>query len=187
MKQNFYILIILIAAVFSANNAKAQLLGNNERYSQYEFHVNAGIDGYYNINPGSKTYNPGVGASVKFQYDITQNLGLTFGVGYAVITADNSRVNGSSPLLREDLKLIPVRFGAKAYFLPEFYLGGEVGVAYADPYIDGRSKSHFSKFLAPAIGYETNHLDLSLRYENINHQNSYVSFVALRAAYSFNF
>ena len=186
MKKNLQ-LLILFAVFFSATTVKAQLLGNNERYSEYQFHVNAGIEGFYNVNPGSSTYNPGVGASVKFQYDVTQNLGLTFGVGYAVNTADNSKVYGANPVLRKDLKLIPVRLGAKAYFLPEFYLGGEVGVAYADPFIDPKSQSHFSKFLAPSIGYETNHLDLSFRYENINHQNAYVSFLAIRAAYIFNF
>ncbi|MFD1255652.1 outer membrane beta-barrel protein [Mucilaginibacter terrae] len=185
--KNYLRLLILFAAILSATTVNAQLLGNNERYSQYEFHVNAGVDGLYNINPGSKTYNPGIGISAKFQYDVTQNLGLTFGLGYAVITADNSRVYGTNPTLRPDLKLIPVRLGAKAYFLPEFYLGGEVGIAFADPYIDARSGSNFSKFLAPSIGYETNHLDFSFRYENINHQNSYVSFIALRAAYVFNF
>jgi hypothetical protein len=180
MKNNLYVLAVLFAVIFSASSAKAQLLGNNERYSQYVSHVNVGLDALFNINPGSGTYSPGFGASIKYQYDVTQNLGLTFGVGYNVI---NSKKSGSTP----DLKLIPLRLGAKAYFLPEFYLGGEVGVAYADPYIDNKTKSHFSKFLAPSVGYETNHLDLSLRYENINHQNVYVSFVALRAAYTFNF
>lgn len=183
MKNKLLILSVLIAAFFSSTTVKAQLLGNNERYSQYVNHINVGLDGLYNINPGSDTYKPGIGISLKYQYDVTQNLGLTFGVGYAVVNADkrNGFNNGN------DLKLIPVRLGAKAYFLPEFYLGGEVGVAYADPFIDPKSQSHFSKLLAPSIGYETNHLDLSFRYENINHQNSYVSFIALRAAYSFNF
>ena len=181
MKKIYY-LLVLIVAIFSATTAKAQLLGNNERYSEYQFHVNVGLDGYYNINPGSKTYNPGVGISAKFQYDVTQNLGLTAGLGYSVVTA-----NTSTRASTQDLKLIPFKLGAKAYFLPEWYLGGEVGVAYADPYIDARSGSHFSKVLAPSIGYESNHLDLSFRYENINHQNSYVSFIALRAAYLFNF
>jgi hypothetical protein len=185
--KNTLRILLLIATVFSVTTVKAQLLGNNERYSQYVYHVNIGVDGLYNINPGSKTYNPGFGISGKFQYDVTQNLGLTFGVGYTVITADNSRVYGTNPDLRPDLKMIPVKLGAKAYFLPEFYLGGEFGLVYADPYIDNKSKSHLGKVLAPAIGYETNHLDLSVRYENTSHHNVYVSFVALRAAYSFNF
>lgn len=185
--KNLLRVLILIATIFGATTVKAQLLGNNERYSQYEFHVNVGVDGYYNMNPGSGTYNPGVGISAKFQYDVTQNLGLTFGVGYSVITADNSKVFGNATALTPDLKFVPVRLGAKAYFLPEFYFGGEVGVAYVDPYLDPKTKSHFSKFIAPSVGYETNHLDLSFRYENINHQNNYVSFIALRAAYSFNF
>ncbi|WP_345947916.1 outer membrane beta-barrel protein [Mucilaginibacter sp. PAMB04274] len=184
MKKSL-LLLAIIAALFCSTIVKAQLLGNNERYSQYSNHINVGIDGFYNMNPGSKTYKPGVGASLKYQYDVTQNLGLTLGVGYFVIPANTtvSRVAA----LRQDLKLIPLRLGAKAYFLPEFYLGGEVGVAYADPYIDVRTKSHFSKFLAPSVGYETNHLDFSFRYENVNHQDDYVSFIALRIAYTFNF
>jgi hypothetical protein len=186
MKKIYY-LTILIAALFSTTSVKAQLLGNNERYSQYIYHFNIGVDGLYNVNPGQSTYNPGVGISAKFQYDITQNLGLTVGTGYTVITADNSNVLGSNPNLRPDLKIVPLRLGAKAYFLPEFYFGGEVGVAYVDPYLAARTRSKFAKILAPAVGYETNHLDVSFRYENINNQNTYVSFVALRAAYIFNF
>ncbi|MVN89677.1 outer membrane beta-barrel protein [Mucilaginibacter aquatilis] len=185
--KNTLRILILIATVFSVSNVKAQLLGNNERYSQFVNHINVGVDGFLNMNPGSGTYNPGFGVSAKYQYDVTQNLGVTFGVGYSVITANNSKVFGSAASLTPDLKLIPLRLGAKAYFLPEFYLGGEVGVAYADPYIDKETRSHFSKFIAPSVGYETNKLDFSFRYENVNHQNDYVSFIALRVAYNFNF
>ncbi|MDT3404958.1 outer membrane beta-barrel protein [Mucilaginibacter terrae] len=185
--KNTLRILLLIATVFSVTTVKAQLLGNNERYSQFVNHVNVGIDGLYNINPGNKTYNPGFGASIKYQYDVTQNLGVTIGTGYYVMTADNSRAFGSNANLTPDLKLIPLRLGAKAYFLPEFYLGGEVGVAYADPYIDKDTKSHFSKLIAPSVGYETNKLDFSFRYENVNHQNDYVSFIAIRIAYNFNF
>ena len=185
--KNTLRILFLIATVFSVTNVKAQLMGNNERYSQYEYHINVGVEGLYNINPGSNTYHPGVGISAKFQYDVTQNLGVTLGTGYSIITADNSGAKGSKPTLRDDLKIIPLRLGAKAYFLPEFYLGGELGFAYIDPYLDPKSMSHTSKFLAPSIGYETNHLDLSFKYENYSHQNTYMSFFALRAAYSFNF
>jgi hypothetical protein len=177
------LLLLALAPCFFVTSVKAQLLGNNERYSQYEFHVNVGLDGMYNVNPGSNTYKPGAGASIKFQYDVTQNLGFTVGTGYFVLPADKfNNINRGN-----DLKLIPFRLGAKAYFLPEFYFGGEVGIAYADPYIDSKSQSHFSKLLAPAVGWETNHLDVSFRYENVNHQAEYVSFVALRVAYLFNF
>jgi hypothetical protein len=186
MKKIFY-LLTLIAASLSSTSVKAQLLGNNERYSQYVYHINVGVEGLYNINPGQSTYNPGFGISAKFQYDVTQNLGLTIGSAYTVITADNSKVFGSNPNLRPDLKIVPLRLGAKAYFLPEFYFGGEVGVAYVDPYLAVRTQSKFAKILAPSVGYETNHLDVSFRYENINNQNTYISFVALRAAYIFNF
>ena len=185
--KNTLRILILIATVLSATTVKSQLLGNNERYSQYVYHVNVGVDGLYNINPGSKSYKPGFGVSGKFQYDVTQNLGVTFGVGYTVVNTDNSRIYGTNPNLKPSLKMVPVKLGAKAYFLPEFYFGGEVGLLYVDPYVDYKSKSHLAKILAPSVGYETNHLDVSFRYENISEKNVYLSFIALRSAYSFNF
>ncbi|UEG52072.1 hypothetical protein LLH06_13990 [Mucilaginibacter daejeonensis] len=185
--KNILRVLILLTTVFSVSTVKAQLLGNNERYSQYVSHVNVGVEGFFNINPGGKTYKPGFGVSAKYQYDVTQNLGITFATGYSVINSNKSVVYGTDPNYPGDLKIIPAKLGAKAYFLPEFYFGGEVGVGYVKPFIDPKSQSHFSKIIAPSVGYETNKLDLSFRYENINHQNAYVSFVVLRAAYLFNF
>ncbi len=184
MKFNLPLIAVILFALFGASTAKAQLLGNNERYAQYVSHLNVGIEGLYTMNPGHQIYTGGVGFSIKYQYDVTQNLGVTGGTGYYVLPAKSQ--NGA-PSPRADFKMIPLRLGAKAYFLPEAYFGGELGIAYVDPYVNPMKQSHFAKTLAPSIGYETNHLDVSFRYENVNHSGDYVSFITLRAAYIFNF
>ncbi|WP_342645647.1 outer membrane beta-barrel protein [Mucilaginibacter sp. CSA2-8R] len=184
MKFNLPLIAVILFALLSASTAKAQLLGNNERYAQYVSHVNVGLEGLYTMNPGHQIYTGGVGFSIKYQYDVTQNLGVTGGTGYYILPAKNQSGN---PVQRADFKMIPLRVGAKAYFLPEAYFGGELGVAYVDPYVNPLKQSHFAKTLAPSIGYETNHLDVSFRYENVNHSGDYVSFITLRAAYIFNF
>lgn len=177
-------LIAVILALFGATSAKAQLLANNERYAQYVSHINVGLEGLYTMNPGHDIYRGGVGLSIKYQYDVTQNLGVTAGTGYYVLPGST---RSSNPAPRPDFKMVPLRLGAKAYFLPEAYFGGEIGVAYVDPYANPLKQSHFANLLAPSIGYETNHLDVSFRYENVNHAGDYVSFISLRAAYIFNF
>ncbi len=184
MKFNLPLIAVILFALLGASTAKAQLLGNNERYAQYVSHINVGLEGLYAQNPGHQIYRGGVGFSIKYQYDVTQNLGVTGGTGYYVLPTVNKNNN---PFPRPDFKMIPLRVGAKAYFLPEAYFGGELGVAYVDPYVNQASQSHFAKLLAPSIGYETNHLDVSFRYENVNHNGDYVSFMTLRAAYIFNF
>ncbi|WP_158828468.1 hypothetical protein [Mucilaginibacter lacusdianchii] len=188
MKKTLLILVLFIA--FMGNKSvKAQVFASNERYSEYLWHVSFGVEGLYNINPGKNYYTGGYGGSLKAQYDVTQNLGVTISTGYFFINHDTrpGTVNTA------DFKYIPVKLGAKAYFLPEFYLGGEVGVASVDPSLgqeNTREKpdftSKFAKVIAPSVGYETNNFDASIRYENINHQNKYKSFVALRVAYIFN-
>jgi hypothetical protein len=189
--KKIVLLITLSIAVFSVSSVKAQVFGSNERYSEYLWHVSVGAEGLYNINPGTNYYTGGGGATIKGQYDVTQNLGVTLSTGYYYVKAD-TRTNRS--VNSADFKYIPLKIGTKAYFLPEAYFGAEIGVGYADPSLEReadkdvslRTGSHFSKVIAPAIGYETNHFDASLRYENINHQNHYKSFIGIRLAYIFN-
>jgi len=184
MKKRTLFITVALLTFFCAFKSKAQIFGNNERYSSYVSHVNVGVNGYFNMNPGQKTYNPGFGVDLKYQYDVTANLGVTAGVGYSVVTINSKTAYSAT---KSDLKFLPIRLGAKAYFLPEFYLGGELGVTYLKPGLGSNTESKLGKFFAPQVGYETNHLDFSFRYENTSHQQEYVSFLVLRAAYIFNF
>ncbi|QJD97818.1 hypothetical protein HH214_19015 [Mucilaginibacter robiniae] len=183
MKKILFNFLLLVVFLGFQKTANAQIFASNERYSESSLHISVGAEGMYNINPGKNYYKAGVGGTLRFQYDLTQNLGLTLTSGFYNITHDK----GPRSLTKEDIKFIPVKFGGKAYFLPEWYLGGEVGVGYIDPSIVPRTQTHFVKVIAPSIGYESNHIDASFRYENINNQNNYVSVVALRLAYIFNF
>ena len=182
MKIKIYHFTAFLLCLFT-NSVSAQMFGSNERYSQNLNHINAGIEGLYNINPGKNFYSAGYGVSIKYQYDVTQNLGVTLGTGFYNLLA----ATGKNSLVHEDLKYIPLKLGGKAYLLPEIYFGGEVGIVYANPSVDARGDSHLSKVIAPSFGYESNSLDISIRYDNISQGSSYVSVIALRAAYIFNF
>jgi len=176
-------LLILLGSFIISKTTYAQLLGTaNSRYSEYQWHVSVGVEGLLNSSPGSTYYSPGVGGTVRLQYDLTQNVGLTATTGYYLLPGKSN-----ATVMQPDLKLIPFKLGAKAYFTPNWYLMGEVGLASAHPYLNLQSKSKFSKIIAPSIGYETSKLETSLAFMNVHHKGDYVSNVVLRIAYNFNF
>lgn len=176
-------LLILLGSFIISKSTYAQLLGTaNSRYSEYQWHVSVGVEGLLNSSPGSTYYSPGIGGTVRLQYDLTQNVGLTATTGYYLLPGKTN-----STVTQPDLKLIPFKLGAKAYFTPNWYFMGEVGLASAHPYLNLQTKSHFSKIIAPAIGYETSKLETSLAYMNVHHKGDYVSNIVLRVAYNFNF
>ena len=64
-----------------------------------------------------------------------------------------------------DLGYIPAKAGFKAFVLKDqLYLMGEVGAAFA--VTNGYDKT--SLLLSPAIGFATDKIDISLRYEHFN-------------------
>lgn len=177
------ITFLILLGLFVNKSTYAQLLGSaNSRYSEYQWHISVGLEGLLNASPGSTYYNPGIGGTARLQYDLTQNIGLTFTTGYYLLPGKTN-----ATVMQPDLKLIPVKLGAKAYFSPNWYLMGEVGLASAHPYLNLQTKSRFSKIIAPAIGYETSRLESSLAFMNVHHKGDYVSNVVLRVAYNFNF
>jgi hypothetical protein len=177
-------LLILLGSFIISKSSYAQLLGAaNSRYSEYQWHISVGAEGLLNSSPGSSYYSPGIGGTVRLQYDLTQNVGLTATTGYYLLPGKSSAPIAAQP----DLKLIPFKLGAKAYFTPNWFLMGEVGLASARPYLNVQSRSKFSKIIAPAIGYETSRLETSLAFMNVHHKGDYVSNIVLRVAYNFNF
>ena len=89
-----------------------------------------------------------------------------------------------------DLGYIPAKAGFKAFVLKDqLYLMGEVGAAFA--VTNGYNDT--SLLLSPAIGYATDKIDISLRYEHFNDfpvvKNNVVKEglgqISLRLAYGF--
>lgn len=111
----------------------------------------------FGINGGLPTEDPydfNLGADVRLQYDITKRYSVTFTTGFS-----NFFVSGDD----NDLGYIPAKAGFKAFVLKDkLYLLGELGAAFA--VTNDYDKTSF--LFSPGIGYATEYIDISLRYEH---------------------
>lgn len=136
--------------------------------------INAGI-------PTNDPYDFNLGADARLQYDLSKKYSLTFTTGFS-----NMFVSGDD----NDLGYIPAKAGFKAFVLKDqLYLMGEVGAAFA--VTNGYDKT--SLMLSPTIGYATDKIDISLRYDHFNdfpvEKNNTIKeglgLISLRIAYGF--
>jgi hypothetical protein len=117
-----------------------------------------GVDGNVNIPVGDLADGAGIGigALLRFEYALQEQLSLTARAGYVYHFEKNSIT----------FSQIPVMFGAKFLLTPEFFLTGEVGFVRAAASIDfqGQSVSADDTNLALGLGggYQLND-QLSLR------------------------
>ncbi|WP_158825722.1 hypothetical protein [Mucilaginibacter lacusdianchii] len=118
-----------------------------------------------------------VGGTARLQYDIKGTTSLTLTSGYYNFFAREY-------VVRPDYAIIPVKVGAKVFFVPHAYIIGEIGAGL-------ETKEYYGKntklILAPGVGYATNSgVDIGLRYENISGGSTPdFGMVALRIAYGF--
>ncbi|WP_333600574.1 hypothetical protein [Flavobacterium sp.] len=162
------------------------LLGSVTTYAQeaekknYDqgFRLGFGINGGL---PLQDPYDYNLGADVRIQYDLSTRYSLTFTTGFS-----NFFVSGKD----NDLGYIPVKGGFKAFVLKDkLYLLGEVGAAFA--VTNGYDKTSF--LISPGIGYATEKIDISLRYEHYTDfpvlkndvEDTGLGQIALRIAYGF--
>jgi hypothetical protein len=170
--------LLLCAGVFFTTNANAQST-TPDGYDQ-GFRLGLGISAGAPLND---PYKLGLGADARLQYDLSRKYSLTLTSGFS-----NLSVKGDD----NDLGFIPVKAGFKAFAITDdLYLMGEIGMGFA-------VTNNYDKttiILAPAIGYATKYVDISLRYEHYTDfpkQNSNgtsagegVGQIALRLAYGF--
>lgn len=182
MKTIFRNSVKLVAALFLFNSTAAFSqevpATNAKNYDQgwrLGFGINAGL-------PTQDPYDFNLGADVRMQYDITKRYSVTFTTGFS-----NFFVSGDD----NDLGYIPAKAGFKAFVLKDkLYLLGELGAAFA--VTNDYDKTSF--LFSPGIGYATDVIDLSLRYEYytdfpvVNSDNTVdegLGQIALRFAYGF--
>ena len=150
MKNTYKIALLLILVGFT--NAFAQEKNTTTNFDQ-GFRLGFGINAGY---PFSDIYNFNLGADARLQYDLSKRYSVTLTTGF-----NNYFVPGDN----NDLGYIPLKAGFKAFILKDkLYLMGEVGSAFA--VTNGYNKT--SLLLSPAIGYATDKIDISLRYEYLN-------------------
>ncbi|MEC4005717.1 hypothetical protein OX283_013685 [Flavobacterium sp. SUN052] len=175
MKRIYKITLMLLLAGFTKSFAQEKEATKN--YDQ-GFRLGFGINAGY---PFSDPYNFNLGADARIQYDLSKRYSLTLTTGF-----NNYFVSGDN----NDLGYIPLKAGFKAFILKDkLYLMGEAGAAFA--VTNGYDKTSF--LVSPAIGYATDKIDISLRYEYENDfpviKNNEVSNglgqISLRLAYGF--
>lgn len=148
--------------------------------SSFEPQTRLGIG--FNLGlPFNDPYNVNLGADFRLQQDLNKTYSVTLTTGFS-----NMFVSGDN----NDLGYIPVKVGLKGFMSDSpMYIMGEVGGAFT--VTNGYDRN--SVVLSPAIGYATNNIDVSLRYEYFNkflkyHNNTVtegVDQIAVRVAYGF--
>jgi len=125
------------------------------------------------------TFN--LGGTIRLQYGITNNLGLTFTTGGYHFFPE--KIPGTD-IHYNSFGLGPVKAGIKYFFVPNVYFGAEagVGVEVTEQGFKGGQKK---LLLSPALGYATNHWDYALHYESLTGDNNTYGILALRVAYGF--
>ncbi|MCJ8210244.1 porin family protein [Mucilaginibacter sp. RS28] len=172
-------ILLIVAALFVLHNAKAQ--SSNNSYREDSWHLVVGPSGLVNVKPGSDVLHIGYGAEGQLEYYPTNYVGVTVSTGYL-------RLIGAKPngVKLPDFSFVPIRAGLKGFVVSNLYLLADVGIGFASP--KGMLNSTFVKTIAPGIGYSNQDigLDISLKYENLNQRNNYLSMFGLNVAYSFN-
>jgi hypothetical protein len=151
MKSKFNIKTVLttLAIVLGIATTSAQEVQNYDQGFRLGVGINGGL-------PLDNPYDFSLGADARLQYDLSQKYSLTLTTGFS-----NMFVSGDN----NDLGYIPAKAGFKAFVLKDqLYLMGEVGAAFA--VTNGYNDT--SLLLSPAIGYATDKIDISLRYEHFN-------------------
>lgn len=146
---NIKTVFTMLAIVLGIAMTSAQEVQNYDQGFRLGFGINAGL-------PLDNPYDFSLGADARLQYDLSKKYSLTLTTGFS-----NMFVSGDN----NDLGYIPAKAGFKAFVLKDqLYLMGEVGAAFAVT----NEYNKTSLLLSPAIGYATEKIDISLRYEHFN-------------------
>lgn len=164
-----------VATLFSSNVVKAQTTTPASAW-RFGIGVEAGIP-----TGDLKDYsNFALGGTARLQYGINNNTALTFTSGYYNFFAKSYDLPGGGSIKGDDVGMVPLKAGIKAYTGSGFYVGGEVGAGF-----ETNSNGSTKLILSPGVGYSWSNVDLGVRYENYSGQNFNYGMVAARLAYGF--
>jgi hypothetical protein len=169
-------LILIGSLVFT--NSNAQSLPKNT------FRFGIGLDGLLPVGNLSNTANFGLGLTPRLQYGVADNVALTFTAGLYHFFTKKLYINegfGAGSSIENDLDIVPVKIGLKAFVLPNIYIAGEAGLGFEVEDGGGPTKL----IVSPGIGYASKKWDLGVRYENFSGGNYSYGVIGLRIAYGF--
>ncbi|HTE00771.1 MAG TPA: hypothetical protein VK668_15875 [Mucilaginibacter sp.] len=176
-KLFFTILTVMILFIGSKANAQSATSSG--------FRFGIGVDGLFPVGNSTSTLNFGLGLTPRLQYGLSDKVALTFTSGIyhffpkTVTYPPSGAFPGFTTKYKSDI--IPVKAGAKFFINSNFYLSGEVGVAFE--VAEGGGPVHF--LASPGIGYATKQWDIGARYENFSGNGYSDGIVGLRVAYGF--
>ncbi len=163
MKSN--LLKVLTVACFTAISV---LNANNLQAQSKSISVGLGVD--LALPTETNTITDFVlGGTLRGQYNFDPKVSATLTSGYY-------HYFNTNPII--DRGQIPVKGGIKYFAGDNLYFMGEIGAGFFT-----RSNGQTAFIYAPAIGYASTNIDLSLRYEASAIQGGTTGFVALRFAY----
>lgn len=195
MKSILKVSSLILAFAGLTLGAKAQTANKTAKTSTSSNGVilSIGVDAGIPTGSLSDGYNWNLGGSVQADLPVAQNLFVTVNAGYDNFYGKKN-VYGTS-LSAPNIQLLPVKAGLKYFLVPNIYVQGEAGAAFAL----NKSKVGFDKsaafVYAPQIGIQfpisgKSYIDAGVRYEattkfNSAIDNSKINFVGLRVAYAF--
>ncbi|WP_377115215.1 hypothetical protein [Mucilaginibacter litoreus] len=159
------------AALFIGTNVNAQTTPK----SAWRFGI--GLEGLAPVGDLHNVSNIGLGGTARLQYGVADNLALTLTSGYYNFFGKEA---GNTGINYDDLGIVPLKAGIKAFVSQNVYLSGEVGAGFET------NEGGNTKLLAsPGIGWANQSWDIGARYENFSGQNNSYGTIGLRIAYGF--
>lgn len=121
-----------------------------------------------------------LGGTARLQYGISNNFALTLTAGgYHFFP---KKIPGTDRRY-QSYGEIPVKAGFKEFFVPNIYVGGEIGFA-SEKLEKGWGPTRLD--LSPALGYANTHWDFAVHYERFTrHGEDMLGLLNLRVAYGF--
>ncbi|MCO5949211.1 hypothetical protein [Mucilaginibacter flavidus] len=204
MKSTLKISALVLAFAGLALGAKAQTATTTTSTTKTTTASNGvilsiGVDAGIPTGKLSDSYNWNIGGSVQADIPVAQNLFVTVNAGYNSIQGKKDlRFVTPGGVITSDatsIQLLPVKAGLKYFLVPNFYVQGEAGAAFALNKSDVGFDKSAAFIYAPQIGYQfqlggKNVIDAGVRYEGSTKfvssvSDSKVNFVGLRVAYGF--
>ena len=158
-------------ALLIGSNVKAQTTPSNA------FRFGIGLEAGVPTGNAGDVSNFSLGGTARLQYGLTNDLALTLTSGYynMFLKSPFKDVPGAN-----DIGIVPLKAGIKAFFAESLYFGAEVGAGFET------NSGGSTKFIAsPALGWANKSWDVSARYENFAGQSNNYGLVGLRIAYGF--
>jgi opacity protein-like surface antigen len=185
MKKLILSVAILTLGVLSANAQR----GSEDKTVK----ISIGAEGALPMSDLKTTSKFGFGGSAQAEFEVSDNIGVTLSAGYLTFSGKTISIPVSfdpitmqpiyGPYKVPSVNIIPVLAGAKIYFTEKVYGSAQAGWSF----FSAKGSSSANGFTyAPGIGfYVCPNFDLLVKYQGSTKDGSTISFLGLRAAYSF--